>query len=519
LSNKQESRTKNTIKNSSFGLVSRMISLVMAFIIRKMVLVTLGIDYLSIGGLFANVLTILSLAELGFGSALLFHFYKPVAEGNQERVKLLMHVYKKLYHGVGIAVFLGGLLIMPFLNLIIKKRPDIDESLYVIYILYIINSALSYFWIYKNSILIADQKEYVATKITTVMNLILMVTQVLVLWITKNFIAYFCIGIIVSSATNFLISRKADKLYPYIKEKSHIKLDVQTKRRIKDDVKNVLVYKVGEILTIGIDNIIITRFVGLGLVGVLGNYLLVTGGASSALNTIISAAKGSVGNIHVTDEKDQQDRVYRLLLFISFWLYGVASIAYFNLLNPFIQLWVGKEFLLSMGIVLVISVNAYFTGLHMPTIVFRDTLGLYKQGKYGPILGAVINLIISLLCVKSLGILGVLLGTLGSRVLAMNWYEPMVNYKHGIKKSPKLFMKEYSLYFLIMMIAGGATYGVCQWIEGSILLVFLLRTVVIAIVPNAIFVLILHRTSHFKFLLNLIQSYLKGKCRKEKKNG
>lgn len=225
MSNKQESRTKKTIKNSAFGFASKVVTLLLAFVTRKIFIEVLGNEYLSINGLFTNILSILSLAELGFGSAILFHFYKPVADGDQERVKVLMRVYQRIYQFVGVSVFVSGLIALPFLNLIIKEKPNIDENLYVIYILYILNSALTYFWIYKKSILVADQKEYIATRTATTMNFILMIGQVLALYLTKNFIVYFVVGMSISVITNFWISRKADRLYPYITEKSYEKLD------------------------------------------------------------------------------------------------------------------------------------------------------------------------------------------------------------------------------------------------------------------------------------------------------
>lgn len=280
-----------------------------------------------------------------------------------------------------------------------------------------------------------------------------------------------------------------------------------------------MVYKIGTILTVGLDNIIITRFVGLGWVGLLSNYNLITGGVASLLNTIMTAATGSVGNINAKDEDEQKDRIYRLLLFVSFWLYGFSTIAYLNLLNPFIVLWFGKKYLLNIGIVLVIALNAYFAGVQMPTILFRDTLGLYKCGKYRPILGAIINLVISVAFVRTLGVLGVLLGTLGSRVLAMTWYEPMTNYKYGIKKSPKKFFEEYILYFMGMILAMGITYGINRCIVGYSLSIFVIRVLVVVFVPNILFVLLFHKISHFNYTYKLIQTYLIAKFRREKRNG
>ena len=508
LSNKQESRTKKTIRNSAFGFITKILSLLFLFLTRNVFISILGNEYLSLTGLFMNILSVLSLAELGFGSAMLFHFYEPLAKGDQERVKMLIHLYKKIYQIVALFIFIFGMALIPFLKYFVTKKPDIDENMYFIYILFVFQSVLTYFWVYKKSILVADQNEYIATRITSVMSLILMVLQIIALYITRNFVVYCVTGMVVSISTNLLISNRVNKLYPYIREKDRLPVDQDTKDKLKIDVKSVLVYKLGNILSIGLDNIIISRFIGLGFVGILSNYILITDGVSTLLNTVMTAATGSVGNLNAQDSKENQDKIYRALLFISFWLYGFSAIAFSNLLNPFITLWLGDKFLYGTAIVLVISINTYLAGMQMPTSLFRDTLRLYQHGKFSPFMGAVLNLIISLVCVQFFGVLGVLLGTLASRLLIISWFEPRINYKYGLKKSPKRFFAEYVMYLVVFLLAGFITMLACSWITSNTISSFLLRGVIVAFVPNCIFVLIFHRTSHFKYLYQILKTLL-----------
>jgi hypothetical protein len=143
----ENSRTDNVARNMIFATACQVIYLILSFISRTVFINILGIYYLGVNGLFTNILTTLSFAELGIGNAIIFRLYKPLAEKNTEKIKALMFLYKKAYRIIGIVIVIAGLSIIPFLDLIIKDKPDINENLILIYILFLANTAISYFFI------------------------------------------------------------------------------------------------------------------------------------------------------------------------------------------------------------------------------------------------------------------------------------------------------------------------------------------------------------------------------------
>ena len=157
----EESRTKNSARNASIAVISKIIYIILSFICRTIFIITLGSEYLGINGLFTNILTMLSFAELGIGTAIIYKMYKPIAENDKERIKTLIHFYKKAYSIIGVIVLIIGLSIIPFLNNIIKEPPNISENLIIIYILFLVDSSISYFFAYKKSIITGHQKEYI----------------------------------------------------------------------------------------------------------------------------------------------------------------------------------------------------------------------------------------------------------------------------------------------------------------------------------------------------------------------
>ena len=186
----EESRTVNSARNASVTIISKVIYIIISFICRTIFIQTLGTEYLGVNGLFTNVLTMLSFAELGIGTAIIYKMYKPIAEDDRERIKTLIHFYKKVYFIIGIVILVMGLCLIPFLHYFIKEQPNISENLIFIYILFLINSTMSYFFVYKRSIITGHQKDYILSLISLVISIVLDILQIILLLITHNYIVY-----------------------------------------------------------------------------------------------------------------------------------------------------------------------------------------------------------------------------------------------------------------------------------------------------------------------------------------
>ena len=211
------SRIENSIKNVKSGALVQIVNKIMQFIVRTVFIKMLNSEYLGINGLFTNILTILSFAELGVGTAIVYSMYKPIAEDDKEKIQLFIDYFRRIYNVI--AIFILGLFVLPFLNKIVGNVNNVKESLSIIYILFLINSASSYFFSYKKSIIIAHQKQNIIDIFDSVFYLVKSMIEVIALIVFKNFIVYIVIGIIATLAENICISKKADKLYPFLLNK------------------------------------------------------------------------------------------------------------------------------------------------------------------------------------------------------------------------------------------------------------------------------------------------------------
>ena len=430
---KQRSRTENSIINSAMSIVTQVLTVVLNFAVKTVFIKMLSDEYLGVNGLFTNIITMLSLADLGIGIAIPYSLYKPLAKKDEHKINVLMNFYKKVYTIIGIAVLLIGLSLTPFLGLIIKDIPKNVPHLSLIYILFVIHSASSYFFVYKKFLIDSDQKGYITSRIIFTFSTLLSIIQIILLVTTKNYILFLLSSIILVIIQNIYISSKANKLYPFIKNKTDEKLEKEDMEGIKKNVSSLFIYKVGTVIMNGTDNIIISKFIGLIIVGFYSNYVLIINSITTVLNQIFNAITSSIGNLVVTTNKKRSKEVYDNLNFANFWLYALFGVCIIVLINPFINIWIGKKYVMGFSIVFLLVLNFYVLGMQSVTNSFRNAYGLFWIAKYRPIIMVIINIVISVVLVQLIGIEGVLIGTLISRLVTTAWLDPYIVHKYGFE--------------------------------------------------------------------------------------
>ncbi len=514
----EKTRTENAVLNSVFSILSKLTTVLLSFVVRTIFVRVLTKEYLGLNGLFSNIITMLSLMDLGIGIAIPYSLYKPLAEKNTDKINALMKFYKKVYNVIGITVLAIGLSITPFLNLFIKEMPDIPY-IQVIYMLFVLNSAISYLYVYKQSLIQADQKNYVVTKISIGVAIIKSIIEIIVLVIFKNYILYLSISIIATLLQNIIISKKCEKMYPYIKEKSSGTIQ---KEEIKDMVKNIkslFIYRIAMVIVNGTDNMIISKMIGLVEVGIYSNYSMVINAVNSVISQAFSSITSSIGNFIVTKDKDDAEKLFHNINFCTFYIYGICSICLIALLNPFIQWWLGEEYLLSFATTFVLGLNVYVLGMQNVAVNFRNAYGLFWEARYRPIATVIVNIITSIILAKWIGITGVFIGTFICRITTTTIFDPLVLYKYGFKKSSKEFFKKYSIYMLIFLLVAIICAGAQYFIKGNTIWTLLIKGIMVFLISNIFFVLIFRNRDEFSYFSNKIKEIREKIIKKWKRKG
>ena len=497
-----KSRTENAVKNVKTGFIVQFINKLMAFIVRTVFIKCLNSDYLGVNGLFTNVLTILSFAELGIGTAIIFSMYKPVAENDKEKIKSYMNLYKKSYNIIGICVFAIGLLVIPFMDIIVKDAPNIKESIILIYILFLTNTATSYFFTYKKSIIIAHQQQSIINNIDSIFYIIKSIFEILFLIITKNFIVYLIIQIGGTILENFYLSHIANKMYPYLKDKKIKKLSKKESKDIFSNVKSLVIYKFGGVIMNGTDNILISALINVSTVGIVSNYNLIITSVKSILSSALNGVTASVGNLNAIGKKEQKEKTYYDLTFVYYLVYSFCSIAFIILLNPFIKIWLGDNYILNISISIALAVSFFIDGMRQTGFIYRTTLGLFQKAQSTPYIGAITNIVLSIVLCKIFGLVGIFIATSIAQLVSYSWIDTYLIYKYELKKSPLQFYKKYLVYFIVFTIELIITLLICKLVMANNIIGFIIKGIIVVIIPNLINILVFKNSNEYKTINN-----------------
>lgn len=503
-------RTKKSIRNSTFALGGQLLTTILSFVTRTIFIMILGPAYLGVNGLFTSILSMLSFAELGIGTAIIYALYKPLADDDQEKISALMNLYEKVYRLIGLTVGLLGMLVIPFLENLIKDIPDNIPNLLAIYLLFLFNSVASYFFVYKRSIVIASQNSHINTTNQCIFLLLQNVAQILILLTTQNYMLYLVIQIISSITSNIFISRTVNKMFPYLNKNKHSKLDTVSKKEIAKNVIGMMSLKLGSVLVGAKDNLFISNFVGILFVGLYSNYILITSTITLIVKQFFNAVTASVGNLNASQDNKKSYFIYKILFFINFWCYGFSGIALSVMCNQFIKIWIGEAFILQYSILAIIIINFFIYGMRQTALVFIDAYGLFWQIKYKPIIEAIINISVSLffIMVLDMGIYGVLLGTTTSTILTNVWWEPYAVYKYGFQVKLRCYFERYAIYVMVVAINFLITDWLCELPRLTGITDLVYRLIICLGVTNGVFFLAFHKTEEYKYLITILKTFV-----------
>lgn len=503
----ENSRLKNSALNFASGFLGRVLTILLNFVVRTIFIYCLNEAYLSVNGLYSNILTVLSLAELGFGSAMVYRMYAPVAVKDYQKTAALLQFYKKIYIIIGVVIFLLGLCVIPFMDYIIKDKPDIS-GLTLYYILFLVNTTISYWFAsYKASVLYADQKEYIKTNVQNAMSILQSALQIVLLLIFRKYLLYLLVQLGCNIILNLYVAHLVDKRYPQIREYRDARLTSDERGQIKKDAEALVLSRFGHVVLNGTDNIIISAVVGVLWVGRLSNYTLICDSVTSVLCQITAAITGSLGNFFATEDKHAGYALFKKVEFLNFWLYGFSFIALVTLLDPFVQIWAGGRFVLGLPISIAIAINFFVAGYMNTLWVFRSTIGLFKQGKFRPILVAILNIVLSIFLGELWGVFGVLFATFLSRAAISLWYDPLILHRYGFEVSCMPFFARYFRRVLLLTAVLIAMLTIRHVVLSSATTVlrFAAMTMVTAIVPNAIFWLAYRRCEEYAYFRSIVK--------------
>lgn len=433
-------RSKKTGTNFFFNMLNLFVTFVLSFFSRTVFIRGLGVGYLGLNGIFSDVLNLLSLADLGISIAMVQSFYRPLAEEDHEHLAALVAFYQKVYRIIALIVTLLGLMLVPVLPKVIRLDQEIP-FLTAYYLLSLLSVAVSYLWVFRTSILTADQKGFVVTRINIVVNTVRTVLQVISVLFFRSYLLYLVLQAAGNITANLIASRAAVKRYPYIAAPGAV-LPRSEQIDIFSKLRSVSIYKFSSIALTATDNLLISVLVGTAAVGFYSNYYLIESKITVFYSLIFLSVTASIGNLIVKEGPRKRREIFMIEQTALNILACITVPCYISLVDKFVLLWLGEEFLLPASVVYAIGLNLYLTCVLQPIWSFRDAAGLYEKTKWVMLVCAVMNLFLSLIMGRFWGVAGIILATSISRISTYIMVEPRILFSTCFDISSKRFYLE-----------------------------------------------------------------------------
>lgn len=505
-----QSRVKNTSRNLIYAVILQILKIALVFLVRIVFVYKLGEAYLGVNGLFTNVIGILSLADLGMTTALMYSLYKPLAENDEQKIRMYINYFRKVYYVIALMVTAIGLTIIPFLKYLVNL-PGEMPNMYLYYILLLANSVISYLFVYKTTLLSADQKMYLINKYDIIFQVVLAILQIIILLVFESFIGYLIINILCTLLSNIAKAKQTEHIYPYLKQKEKSELPKEERKNIFSNLFSVSFYKLGSVIQNNTDNILISIFVGTVTVGYYSNYNTIIQSAVTFLTMVFTSLKASVGNYLVFKEKEEQLRLFNILEIYNFCLVAFCSICFVVLIPDFMEICFGEQYILSFSLLIWAVLNFYTANIRQTLWTYRETTGVFKKTKYITIITAVLNIGLSILLGYFFGLSGIIAATVISRMIYAWWKEPIIIFKDYFKSSPKPYFITYIKRVLLMAIICTITYIIANIIPNINLYVnFIIKIIICMIIPIFSLFIVYRKSEAFTYLK--INIFRRGKA-------
>lgn len=499
-------RTKNTVRSIVFGFGYRLLNIILPFISRTAILYILGEQYLGLSSLFTSILSFLSLADLGIGGAMVYSMYKPIAENNTKIIQALLNLYLKFYRIIGTVILALGLCLIPFLKVLVHEELPGDVNIYALYVLYLINTCLSY-WLfaYKSALLQAYQRNDVESKISMVITPLSYIFMLGALFFTHNYYAYVIWLPIFTILTNVVRMLYVNKHFPELKPQGHISQELRAS--IAKKVTALLGTKLNTVVLNAADNIVMAAYFGLTTIGIYGNYYYIMSSIIGFLGICYSAMTAGLGNSIALESVEKNYNDFMKFSFINSWLVGWCTICLVCLYQPFMYLWAGKDLMFPFYIVLEFGLYFYVYQIRKIPVTYKDAAGIWWEDRFRPYVSMIVNLVLNIVLAQIIGVSGIILSTVISLLISIPW-ENYTVFKYIFHRSSREYYRKMAYYALTILLAGIVTFVLCRLL-GNGFPALLIRACICLIIPNLLIILGNFKGKEFQDSKDFLHSILK----------
>ena len=504
-------RTERSLINTMVSLVNRLVVTLLPFLIRTIMIQTIGIKYLGLDSLFSAILNMLSLSELGFSSAVVYMMYKPVADEDDEKMRALLTFYKKVYRIVGFVILGLGLALLPFLDWFIVKGTTYpsDVNVLIVYLVFLFNTSISYLlFAYKSSILVATMRNDIDSFIDMIRSVLSHGLQIAVLLLFKQYYLYILILPIVTISNNITRKIIIDKRFPQFKGTA-----VLSKKETYDIMTRVAALignKIGGVVFTSVDFLVISKYLGLVVLAQYTNYYTIMAAVYGVASAIYTSFQSVIGNTLVCKSKDENYLLFKDLFLINAIFSCVCTCCFITLYQPFIRIWLGESNVLPLIIPMLLALYFFVKSTRRICFVFKEAAGMWKEDFLKPYVSVTLNFTVNIILVQIIGLPGVIISSILALVLVEIPWETHVFFKNFFYRSPLSYYKNILLSILICVVAVAVSSYLCSLMPEGMLGIAIRLIITIAICVAIYFPIIMF-IPYFKNTKQRITRILKHK--------
>ena len=449
----KETRTTKSLRNAKVNLIFYFISLILAFFSRRIFLDSLGDDFMGLVGTLQDVLGFLNLAELGIGTAIGYVLYKPLFEQDQLKIKEIISIFGYLYRKIGLIILILGGILAFFLPLIFHKSGFPISGIFFAFFSFLASSLIGYFLNFKQTLLSADQKNYVITAYFQSANIVKTLLQIISCYYTSNYYYWIALDLIFSVIYSMILNVRIKKTYPWLI--SNIRSGKQLLYKYPEVItytKQLFIHRIASFIQSQTSSILIYAFVSLKTVAYYGNYTIIISKLTLLMNNVMDGTSAGVGNLIAEGDKPNIKQVYWELMAFRYFVGGVLIFALYCLMQPFISLWLGEEYVLNRSVLILILANTYVSQTRNINDMFLHGYGLFSD-VWAPFAEALISVVVSLAGGHFWGLPGILLGPVISLFIIVGIWKPYFLYRKGFQLSLRFYWLSILKFLAILFVS------------------------------------------------------------------
>lgn len=443
---------KKSVINISVSIAFNVISMLMAIVVKRFLIDACGNDVNGLNELYKSLIGILSIAELGVGSAISFCMYKPIVDGDDNKVSALYHLFRKMHLLVGAVIFIAGVAMSPFIKYFAKDYESVDVNFYLTFGLILISTVITYLFGAKIGLINAYKNNYITSIITYGGMLVQYALQIICLIVTQSFVIYLACRIAGALlqwiVTNIITRKQHQKIIS-----NYQKVDTETKRTLTKSIKAMFMHKVGKHFVNSIDSIVISAFVGVVALGEYSNYIVILTAMANVIKQIFTSIISVIGHLYAESDKETSRRNCELLHYLNFFVGLVFYLGYFAVIDSLVSIVFSEELVVLKSVTIVITINGFVQFMRESILAYRDATGTFYYDRWKSIVEGAVNIVLSILFVKLFGVAGVIVATIVTNIIICHIIEPFVLFRHAFECSPrKHYFRNYSMMTVFVLV-------------------------------------------------------------------